>query len=78
MAERTQFQKKMRVMTKLFNSKCTSEKDLQALTMESILKIPGITIEDMTVIIELQKEVKKNTLFSYLGGSVNDTTEKIE
>ena len=36
--------------------------------MESILKIPNITIQDMTVIMELQKAPKANKLFSYLGG----------
>jgi hypothetical protein len=36
--------------------------------MESILKIPGITIPDMSLIIELQKQTKANKLFSFLGG----------
>ena len=40
--------------------------------MESILKIPGITIPDMALIIELQKETKANTLFSYLGGGTDE------
>ena len=34
--------------------------------MESILKIPGITIPDMSLIIEFQKQTKANKLFSYL------------
>lgn len=59
---------KVKVLQKLFDSGCKSEKDLQALSMESILQIDGITIQDMTVIMTLQKQVKAHTLFSYLGG----------
>lgn len=45
--------------------------------MEQILKIAGITVPDMTVIMELQKHTKKNGLFSYLGGG-NDDGQKCE
>ena len=61
-------QQKDKVLNKLFDAKCRTEKELQALDMESILKIPNITIQDMTVIMELQKATKANKLFSYLGG----------
>ena len=61
-------QQKVKVLNKLFDAKCRTEKELQALDMESILKIPNITIQDMTVIMELQKAAKANKLFSYLGG----------
>ena len=40
--------------------------------MESILKIPNITIQDMTVIMELQKATKSGKLFSYLGGGIDE------
>ena len=61
-------QQKVKVLNKLFDAKCRTEKELQALDMESILKIPNITIQYMTVIMELQKATKANKLFSYLGG----------
>lgn len=61
-------QQKVKVLNKLFDAKCRTEKELHALDMESILKIPNITIQDMTVIVELQKATKANKLFSYLGG----------
>ena len=61
-------QQKVKVLNKLFDAKCRTEKELQALDMESILKIPNITIQDMTVIMELQKATKAIKLFSYLGG----------
>jgi len=65
-------QQKVKVLNKLFDAKCRTEKELQALDMESILKIPNITIQDMTVIMELQKATKANKLFSYLGGGSDE------
>lgn len=63
---------KVKVLGKLYESGCKTEKALQSLSMESILKIPNITITDMTVIMELQKQTKANRLFSYLGGGVDE------
>lgn len=63
---------KVKVLQKLFDSGCKTEKELQALSMESILAIDGITIQDMTVILTLQKQVKAHTLFSYLGGGADE------
>lgn len=65
-------QQKVKVLTKLFESGCTTEKDLKALNLQSILQIPDITVPDMTVITELQEQVAKNRLFSYLGGGADE------
>lgn len=65
-------QQKVKVLNKLFDAKGRTEKDLQGLSMESILKIPNITIQDMTVIMELQKATKSGKLFSYLGGGTDE------
>ena len=66
--KRTILQQRMRVLNKLYNYGCKTEKDLQKLTLENILEINGITIPEMSVITELQKQVKAGTLYSYLGG----------
>lgn len=65
-------QQKVKVLTKLFESGCKTEKDLKALNLQNILQIPDITVPDMTVITELQEQVAKNRLFSYLGGGTNE------
>ena len=65
-------QQKFKVLTKLFENGCDTEKKLQELNMESILKIKNITIPDMAVIIEMQKHCKTHTLFSFLGGGVSE------
>ena len=72
MKDKATFQNKVKVLNKLFDSGCDTEKKLQQLDMESILKIPGITIPDMSLIIELQKQTKVNKLFSYLGGGTDE------
>lgn len=72
MKDKLTLQQKVKVLSKLFENGCKTEKELQALNMESILKIPNITIQDMTIIMELQKQVKANRLFSYLGGGDNE------
>ena len=45
---------------------------MKALNLQSILQIPDITVPDMTVITELQEQVAKNRLFSYLGGGADE------
>lgn len=65
-------QQKVKVLQKLFDSGCKTEKDLKALNLQSILQIPDITVPDMTVITELQEQVAKNKLFSYLGGGADE------
>lgn len=65
-------QQKVKVLTKLFESGCKTEKDLKALNLQSILQIPDITVPDMTVITEFQEQVAKNRLFSYLGGGADE------
>lgn len=64
MKDKATFQNKVKVLNKLFDSGCDTEKKLQQLDMEAILKIPNITIPDMGVIMELQKNTKSGKLFA--------------
>ena len=64
MKDKATFQNKVKVLNKLFYSGCDTEKKLQQLDMEAILKIPNITIPDMGVIMELQKNTKSGKLFA--------------
>lgn len=72
MKEKVTLQQKIKVLNKLFESGCDTEKKLQQMDMETILKIPNITIPDMSVIMELQKQTKSGKLFSYLGGGSDE------
>ena len=71
-------QQKMKVLAKIFDAGCKTEKDLKALTLPTILKIPDVTVPDMTVITELQEQVAKNRLFSYLGGGTDEPSDTTE
>lgn len=75
MAEKNALTQKIKVLSKLFDADCNTEKKLQDLKMEDILAIPGITVPEMREIIEIQKQVKNKTLFSYLGGGGDERTE---
>lgn len=73
MKEANPMKRKFRVISMLCENGCTDEKSLQELDMEQILRIPGISIADMTIILELQKHTKAGKLFSYLGGDSCET-----
>ena len=75
MKDKATFQQKVKVMNKLIEAGCDTEKKLQQLDMEGILKIPNITIPDMNIIMELQKQTKANKLFSYLSGGSDEKPE---
>lgn len=64
---------KIKVLTKLFEAGINTEKEVLALNLQSILQIKNITIQDMSIITELQTYIKSNKLYSYLGGKNNDT-----
>ena len=78
MANENTMQQKIKVITKLVEAGYDTEKKLQKLEMESILKIKGITIPDMSIIIELQKSVKAARLYSYLSGGKDEVNIKGE
>lgn len=59
----TALQQKVKVLAKLYDSGCKTEKDLKALSLQSILKIPDISVSDMTVITELQEQIAKTGSF---------------
>lgn len=70
------FSQKIKVLEKLFVTGYRTEKELQLISVENMLGIPGITIPDLHIIVELQKNAKANRLFSYLGGAYNNDVPK--
>lgn len=72
MANKTTFQQKTKVMNKLFESGINTEKELQNLSLKSIVSIKGITVAEMNIIAELQESAKAGKLFSYLGGDADE------
>jgi hypothetical protein len=75
-AAQAALQQKIKVLSKLFDDGYASEKDLQTLELAQMLKIPNITVPELAIIVELQKSVKTHTLYSYLGGGVDERNEQ--
>ena len=65
MAEKN-LQQKVKVMGKLFDAGVVSDKGLQEMSTGQMIGISGITIPEIGLILELQKQVKSNHLYSYL------------
>ena len=77
-AEELALQRKVKVMAQLFAIGCKTEGELQSLSMEAILRLPGITMEDLRIMMALQKSVKNRSLYSYLGGGDDERPDQNE
>ena len=75
MAPNAELQTKVGLLKKLFEQGVGTEKELNGLTLEDILYAPGITVNEMKELVILQKSVKKNRLFSYLSGILEEKEE---
>ena len=60
--------KAIKVLNKVLDAGFPDEKAIAAMTIDDILKMPGITVADIGIINELQKSIKANKVISFLGG----------
>lgn len=60
--------KAVKTISKLLEEGYTTEKDIQAMTVDEMLLLPGISVGEIGMINELQKAIKANKVISYLGG----------
>ena len=61
-------QKAVKVINKIFEAGITEEKDISAMTLDEILEIQCITVEEIGMINDLQKAIKANKVITFLGG----------
>ena len=61
-------QKTTKVLNKVFDAGFTTEKEILAMTMDDILKIPNLSIAEIAIINALSKSVKANSVISFLSG----------
>ena len=66
---------KIKLISRLAEAGIDTEKKLNYLSVENMLKIPNITIPDIHNFLELKQVVKSGKLFSYLNG-VNESEAK--
>ena len=69
-------QQRFKVLNKLFEAGFKSEKDLQSINFQNVFRIEGLTVQDMSIISELQQYTKSNKLYSYLGGMFDEQKEQ--
>ncbi len=69
-------QQKFKVLSKLFEAGFKTEKDLQSINFQNVFRIEGLSVQDMSIISELQKHAKSNKLYSYLGGILDEQKEQ--
>ena len=62
-------QQKFKVLNKLFEAGFKTEKDLQSINFQNVFSIPNLTVQEMSIISELQTNTQGNKLYSYLGGN---------
>ena len=60
--------KAIKVLNKVLDAGFTDEKAIAAMTIDDILKMPGVTVADIGIINELQKSIKANKVVAFLGG----------
>lgn len=60
--------KAIKVLNKVLDAGFTDEKTIAAMTIDDILKMPGVTVSDIGIINELPKSIKANKVISFLGG----------
>lgn len=60
--------KAIKVLNKILDAGFPDEKAIAAMTIDDILKMPGVTVADIGIINELQKSIKANKVISFLGG----------
>lgn len=70
------YAQKTKLINRLAQAGFDTEKKYNDLELESILKIPNISISDIQNIVELKKVVKSGKLLSYLTGSLEAESEE--
>lgn len=68
--------KNLKAITRLIEHGVTSEKDITALGLAQLLQIPGITVQELGAICELQKAVKNNKVYSFLASATGEVSDE--
>lgn len=62
----TGFQRRVQILEKIMRTGARTEKELLSLSLEQLLQMEDITILDLRDLLEVQRQVKAHTLFSWL------------
>lgn len=57
-----------KVLNKLIDAGYRSEKQVLGMTTQEMIELPGISIPEVGMILEMQKAIKANRVLTYLAG----------
>lgn len=69
--------KKIKFINKILTTGINSEKEIQQIKLEDIINKPGIKMNDLKELLDLQTAIKDKNLFEYLLEDTPKTEEKI-
>ena len=69
MTETTTNKAALRVLNKLFDAGFNSETAILAISLEDMLAIQGVTVQEIALINSLQKSIKDRKVLAFLGGA---------
>lgn len=69
--------KKIKFINKILTTGINSEKEIQQIKLEDIINKPGIKMNDLKELLDLQTAIKDKNLFEYLLEYTPKTEEKI-
>lgn len=58
--------KNVSTISKLLEAGFATEKDILSMTLDEILRLPGIRLADIKCINELQKSIRENKIITFL------------
>jgi len=58
-----------KVLEKIFRAGFTTEKDILAIQLDDLVRVPDINGNEIMIIIELKKAIKNRKLIAFLSGS---------
>lgn len=70
--------KKIKTLNKLLAAGFDQEKAIVSMSIDQILKLPGVKLDDVRYINELQKSIRENRLIPFLSRAGEQKTEPPE
>lgn len=58
-----------KVLEKIFKAGFTTEKDILAIQLDDLVKVPDINGNEIMIIIELKKAIKNRKIIAFLSGT---------
>ena len=68
----TLFKNRTRVLSRLLEAGYTDETKVLKIELADVPKIANLSMDDLGIIVEMQKSIKSHKFYSYLGGCFDE------